>query len=228
MAARLQFYDQHLVPYVKRRFGDNAVLRGQRAFRREVDGSVLLELRDGESFLGASLLSLTDDVLSIGGTAFSSDHAVPSDVLDYFCLVLAQCMGCRWLDLGLTRPHFEDGVFAYKAKWRPSLLPVGPLKSPIRILPLRSSPAVTGFLSRNGFLERRGNGFIVRRLNPSGEPNETRLSELSVLAHRSGLDELIVACSGSGGALPKVESEHARLLELEPSDGLIDAFLRST
>lgn len=196
MPAKVEFYERFLLPYVRRRFGVAAVLPNSRTFRKEAQAAVLLELRADDALLGASLIRSDGESLFIGRTAFSSSQRAPSEVLDFFCFVLAQRLGCCWLDLGLTRPHLDDGVFRYKAKWRPQLAPTGGIKSRIRIRPLRPSAATLGFLSRNGFIERQAGKHFVRLLHMGGELGEDRLSQLTALAERASLDEMIVGLVG--------------------------------
>ena len=133
------------------------------------------------------------DTLLISRSALSPQPSLRyrSDLLDYFCFLLAQLTGMRRLDFGVSRAHLEDGVFLYKAKWRSRLGPSGPLKNSIHIRPVSRSAATLGFLQRNGFIERRAGGYAVRCLReraPSGD-EALRLSEL---ATRVGLDALIV------------------------------------
>lgn len=196
LPAKLEFYERVLLPYLGQRFGAGAVVPNARTYLKEAQASVLLELRAAGAFLGASLLKREGDTLFIGRTAFAPQQAAPSEVLDYFCVVLAQRLGCRWLDLGLTRPHVEDGVFLYKSKWRPRLVPPGALKGTIRIRPLRPSAATLGFLSRNGFIEQHAGEHFVRRLHMGGAPGGEALETLSALAVRLGLDGMIVAFPG--------------------------------
>jgi hypothetical protein len=124
----------------------------------------------------------------------SLEHAARyrSDLLDYFAFVVAQLLGCTALDFGVSRPHLDDGVFAYKAKWRARLLAPGSLKGAIRISASRPSAATLGFLRRNGFLERRGAGFVVRRLEPPEPPTAALRAELDELAARSGLTTIVL------------------------------------
>ena len=225
LPAKLEFYERYLLPQVKQRFGAAAVVPNRRTYRGEADVSVLFELRAADEFLGASLLKRDGDTLFIGRTAFSPAQVVPSEILDFFCLVLAQRLGCRWLDLGLTRPQLDDGVLLYKAKWRPRLVPPGALKSAIRIRPLRASAATLGFLSRNGFIERRAGRYVVRRLRMAGEPGVEALGEISALAERAGVDEMLVAFPGAterAAAAPK----RTRLCALGSRNDALEAFLR--
>lgn len=187
-AADRSFYDEIYVPYIRSRFGRNAVMPDRRAFARESRDGVLLTLRRHGLLSAGALLARRGDVLAIGKSALNvaDDMAHRSELLDYFCLLLAQKLGCRWLDLGLSRAHLDDGVFRYKCKWRPQIMPNGGLRKSIRIYPVTRSPATLAFLRRNGFIERQGERFVVRRLH-DGAPHEREGGATDAVAARCGL-----------------------------------------
>ncbi len=223
MPAKLDFYERCLLPFLESRFGSGAVVPKRRTYQREADSSVLFKLYAGSEFLGASLLKHDFNTLFVGRTAFCSERAAPSEVLDFLCLVLAQRLSCRYLDLGLTRPHVEDGALAYKSKWGPHLVSSGSLKSSIRIRPLRASAATLGFLSRNGFIERQARRFVVRRLRIGSEPDANTLSEFAALAERVSLDRIIVGFSGDSSRAVTHGRVTSRALNV--ADDPIRAFL---
>jgi len=228
--AKEAFYDGLYLPYVRHRFGPAAIVPGRSLFLAQARDGVLLELVLGERRVGAALLGRRHDTAFIGKSALSLDDSRPYrfDLLDYFCLLAAQLSGCRYVDFGVSRAHLDDGVFANKAKWRPELVPAGGLKSSIRIRPVRASAATAGFLERNGFIERRGERFVVRRLHGDAPPDAADAAEAGELARRSGLDTLIIAYAG-GGEVPAPLSAHApfpRLQRLDSAAGVLEAFLR--
>ena len=198
--AKAAFYNDVYLPYVTQRFGAAAIVANQRALLHQARHGVLLELRlDGQP-IGATLVGREADTLYMSKSALVLGNSAPRafDLLDYFCFLLAQLARCRWLDFGVSRPHLEDGVFVNKTKWRPELAVAGGLKTDLRIRPMNRSPATLGFLSRNGFIERRGGQFIVRRLLTEGMPSPRDAAEIGDLATRSGLDALIVAFCDAG------------------------------
>jgi hypothetical protein len=227
MSAMSDFYERQLLPFTKKRFGPGAIVPNRRTYRAEAEASILFELRAQGELLGASLLKRDGETLFVGRTAFAPSSEAPCEVLDFLCLVLAQRLGCRYLDLGLTRPSLDDGVLSYKAKWRPQLVPAGALKSAIRIRPLKSTAATLGFLSRNGFIEHRSGRYVVRRLSMTGEPAGAALAEFSALAERTGVDEAVVAFPGaeSNAAAPAART---RLCPLGVADDPVAAFLKSS
>ncbi len=193
-AAAHDFYHRMYVPFLTRRFGAEAIVASERSFLRQSERSGILELWLAKQLVGAVLVRQYGDTLFIGKNAVTLEHTVPyrSDLLDYFCFLIAQLCGCRWLDFGVSRPHLEDGVFINKAKWRPELASAGGLRTSLRIRPTRNSPAAIGFLRRNGFIERRGGEFVVRRLEPECAPERRDLERTNALVARSGLDAMIM------------------------------------
>jgi hypothetical protein len=202
-SAKRVFYDRLYTPYIARRFGREGIVRSERAFLRESEHAVLLALHLEGQMSGATLLSRRGDVLAMGKSALNVEHdaADRSELLDYFCLLLAQKLG-----FGVSRPHVDDGVFRYKCKWRPRLVPSGGLKSVLRIRPVVRSEATLAFLRRNGFIERRRGRFFLRQLRTDAGTLQERV-ELGQLAARSGLDRLIVAFANG-------EPAHASSTEL--------------
>jgi hypothetical protein len=200
-AAFPDFYRALYAPYLRERFGSAAIVPSERAFLRQTHGAVLLTLRVAGELVGATVLKQAGDTLLISRSALSLRHSLRyrSDLLDYFCFLVAELTGARWLDFGASRPHVEDGLLLNKAKWRPRLAPSGAWKHSIHIRPVSRSSATFGFLQRNGFIERRGGTFTVRCLRERAPAADEAL-RLGTLATRVGLDEWSVAYRGADEA----------------------------
>jgi hypothetical protein len=229
-AAKLDFYTRVYVPFLKQRFGANANVRDERTFLREAQDALLMQLSLDGSMIGGTIVKRRGDALLADKTGLAPEHEVPgsSMVLDYFCFLVAQIFACKWLDFGISRPHVEDGVFRYKCKWRTELAAAHGLKPALRIRPISNSRATMGFLSRNGFIERRGERFVVRRLLTGRVPSSDEIAESDALAARSGLDALIVALSrpGNAEAIPR-NVGRTRITALDASLAPAEAFLRT-
>lgn len=222
---RAEFYRRLYKPYVARRFGRAAVLSDEAAFLRDSADAALLALRDGDRMIAGSVLTRSGEVLAIGWTGIDPELPVSdrADLLDYYCVLLAQKLGCRVVDFGRSRPHLDDGVFRYKCKWGTRLVPGGgPLKPRIRIRPLSRSPAVLSWLARNGFVERRDGRFLVRRLGDDATDDV-----LESAAARARLDGIVVAGTGPDAAHPATGGRVRRVV-LPPGVDPVTAFLRLT
>jgi hypothetical protein len=197
-AAARAFYERLYLPFVTERFGPDAIVPDERSFLRQAESSGILQLRIADEIVAAVLVKQRGETFYIGKSAVSVEHDTPyrSDLLDYFCFLLAQLCGCRWLDFGSSRPHVEDGVFLNKAKWRPELVPAGSVRTSLRIRPTRSSPAALAFLRRNGFIERRQGAFVVRRLAPEVAAGAAEVERANASAVRVGLHALVMVTPG--------------------------------
>ncbi|MEO8464157.1 MAG: hypothetical protein ABI640_02360 [Gammaproteobacteria bacterium] len=192
-SALVDFYRSLYVPFLRERFALAAVVPSERAFLRQASGAGLLTLRIAGDLVGAQVVKRARDTLFIGKSALSLHHSQRnrSELLDYFSFLVAQITGSRWLDFGASRPHLEDGVLLYKAKWRPRLAPNGLLKNRIHIRLVSRSAAIYGFLQRNGFIERFGRDYVVRRLVEHA-PGADEAAQVAELATRVGLAALVV------------------------------------
>jgi hypothetical protein len=161
------FRRDFLLPNLNERYGSAAIVAADDAFMRECRDMTRLNLHHEDSIVAASLVEIEGTRLMIRKSAVKpglKSLRGRSDILDYYCLLLAQLAGCRTLDFGLSRPHLEDGTLRYKSKWGTRIVPAGGLKARIRIDPLRFTAATRAFLRRSYFLQRDAQGFVVRIL----------------------------------------------------------------
>src|SRR5690606_15013369 len=116
------FYENLYVPYVTQRFGPAAFVVDPTSFYQECRRGVLLRLTHEKRVVGAALLRPIGRTMAVvwsalavrgGGDALRG----VTDSLDYFSLLYAHMTGCRWLDLGPSRPDLCDGILRYKSKW---------------------------------------------------------------------------------------------------------------
>jgi hypothetical protein len=155
------FYDSLYRPYIVQRFGASALVVDRDSFLRECGRGVLLRLFREGALLGAALLRPLGMTMAVVWSALDPARAVAetrgaTDALDYFSLLYAHRAGCRWLDLGPSRPDLCDGVLRYKAKWGGEIHP-GLAPQPAIHLSCRSDrESVRGFLGRHVFLARAG------------------------------------------------------------------------
>jgi len=161
----LDFRNRVLGPYLQEQYGPAAILPAENAFLDEFGRLIRLDLLCDDRPVATNLVDLRERRLVI---AKGAPHAgFPelkgrTDVLDYFTVLLSQLLRCDAVDFGLSRPHLDDGVLRYKAKWGTRLRPCGGLKTPIRIFVHRLGAGSRAFLRHNRFLERDGDGFRLR------------------------------------------------------------------
>ena len=158
-AAQASFYERLYAPWIARRFGDAGLIVDRRRFLAECRRGVILELLRGEAVVGAALLRPLGRSLAVVWSALDP-AAGPlrgaSDTLDYFSLLYASQSGCRWLDLGPSRPDLHDGILRYKAKWGCELYAGRVPQARILVGCNGEGPVETAFLERQAFVLREG------------------------------------------------------------------------
>ncbi len=187
------FYHTLYLPFAATRFGAAAAVLPRAAFMRRFAAAAVLTLRSGGDVLAANLLTLSgDNTLVVAKTGLAADaqnEPGTADLLDYVSLLLAAVLRCRWVDLGASHAHLDDGTLRYKAKWHGELLAQPRLKRSARIDVLRDTAASRGFLRRNRFIQTGSGGFFVRALGPASafsDADRRLAARLKLMAHVSG------------------------------------------
>ncbi len=194
--ALTDFYRELHLPYVQARFGKDALVVDEATFLRETRNATRLNLIHNNAVVAASLVERDGEKLLIRRSSMKTGAEWlkgRADVLDYFCLLLAQLLDCTILDFGRSRPHILDGPFRYKAKWRTRIVPSGGSEPATCISPIRPTAATLAFLRRNYFIQQADNTFFVRILydNDSAADTITRLEEKT---KNLGLAQVLLAC----------------------------------
>ncbi len=222
-----RFKTELLNPGLQGRFGRGAIVAADDRFVKQCRGMFRLDLEHENTLVAANLLEYRSRRLTIRKSASKpgmEELRGRADVLDYFCLLTAQLLGCRTLDFGLSRPHLEDGSFRYKAKWGTRIVPVGGLKADMRIAPRRYTAAVRAFLRRAYFLQRAERGFAVRVLCDADSP-PTANWRLWRLADIDGIErvELLHERHAPPSGIPPAWSDRVRTREVSLTSGLREA-----
>ena len=169
--ARREFYRRLLVPYTDMRFGDESLLPDERVFLHETRGSTRIDLLHDGEVVGTSLVDIEPPRIAIVRTALpvgTDGLRGRFEILDFFCLLLAQLTGCGVLDFGRSFPHAEDGALRYKAKWGTRIVHPGGREPPTCISVVQPSAAALAFLRRNYFVQRTAAGLGLRVLADAG------------------------------------------------------------
>lgn len=117
------FYRQLYRPYVKSRFGPEAVLVTEKAFLAQCRTGPLAKLFIGDQWVAAMLLQLSGKRLRLGWFGASIDPPPPgaSEVLDVLSMHYASDCGVERVILGNSRPCLADGVVRYKSRFHPHI-----------------------------------------------------------------------------------------------------------
>jgi hypothetical protein len=190
------FYRELHLPYVQSRFEEDALVVDEATFLRETRATTRLNLIHNNEIVAASLIERDDDRLLISRSSMAAGVSLlrgRSDILDYFCLLLAQLTGCTILDFGRSRPYILDGSLRYKAKWRTRIVPSGGSEPATCISPIKRSPATLAFLRRNYFIQQADKTSYIRILYDQDSPADT-IASLAEKTRNLGLTEVRLAC----------------------------------
>ena len=154
-AAARQFYRDYYVPYVGERYSDSAELVSEARFMRECRSGQILQLLQDDHLLGMALLRQRDATLSAVWTGVQLIPEPPAgvtDALDYYSLLYANQLNCRWFDLGGSRARLNDGLLRYKQKWGATIFRGRVPQAALVIQPLSHAPALGRWFMRNPFI----------------------------------------------------------------------------
>lgn len=194
--APVDFYRELHLPHVRARFGNDALAVDEAEFLHETRNTTRLNLIHEDSIVAASLVDTDGDRLRIrrSSTATNAEWLKGrSDVLDYFCLLLAQLLSCKYLDFGRSRPFITDGPLRYKAKWQTRITPAGGLKPDTCVSPIRPTAATLSFLRRNHFIQN-ANGTSVVRVLYDNDSTPDAIIRLVKTTRNLGLHEVQLVC----------------------------------
>ena len=210
LEAKRRFYDTLHVPYLRSRHGNRAKIPSVGNFVRDAAAHSVLELHHDDTAVAGVTIAKSRNALVVkksGQLLGRDDLPRRSDLLDYFCLLLAQMTECSFLDLGHTRPHLEDGLFRNKSKWRPRVVCPSSHKTDIRISPTHASANVLGFLVRNYFIQRFDGNVGIRLMENDDSPRSIDYGDLCRLSRNAGLDRVVVESTSSGSLSPGNNSD---------------------
>lgn len=168
---RMQFFQELYRPFLRARFGADAIVVDEDRFRHETRGAGVLRLWSGNEVVAGALVRAVGTELQIvwfGARTDAVDRGLKgfADALDYAALCLARRGGFERLHFGSSRPSLADGVLRYKQKWgaTPALgrLP----RADLRLAVDPASAAARGFLSRARLIVRVGSA--LHELTPAG------------------------------------------------------------
>ncbi len=190
------FYRELHLPYVQARFGKDALAVDEATFLRETRNATRLNLIHENAIVAASLVKRDGEKLLILRSSMKTGAEWlkgRSDVLDYFCLLLAQLLGCTIMDFGRSRPHILDGALRYKAKWQTRIVPSGGAEPVTCISPIKRTAATLAFLRRNYFIQQTNSTSFVRILYDNDSAADT-IARLEEMTKNLGLKQVQLAC----------------------------------
>jgi hypothetical protein len=113
------FNEKMYLPYMTKRHGEEALIDDLNTIWKSSPAPVLIAIMEHGVIVGASLIRKSGESLYfkrmglLDGNNDYRRHGVIG-ALYYFGIVEGQRMGCRYFDLGGTRPFLTDGLTKYK------------------------------------------------------------------------------------------------------------------
>jgi hypothetical protein len=217
-----EFHDRLYSPYVTKRFGPAAHVVERERFLTECRRGALLRLVREDALLGAALLRPVGRTMAVVWSALdpAKDGSAlrgVTDALDYFSLLYAHLHGCRWLDLGPSRPDLYDGTLRYKAKWRGEIYRGLAPQSEVTWRCNATSAAAPGFLRRHAFLVRAAGG--LRAVTVTDGDAGAAGSRLATMWNPGVRDYRVIALSPPGDGLAAVARDFSgRMSIVEAKD----------
>jgi hypothetical protein len=115
-----EFFNKKIyIPYISSRYGEEALIDDLKKFWNSRPSPVIMAVKEEGLIVGASLIRRSEDslfLLRVGLLDGNDEYRLHGVIgaLYYFGIVEGQKMGCRYFDLGGTRPFLTDGLTKYK------------------------------------------------------------------------------------------------------------------
>lgn len=216
------FYHRMYVPYIKERYGDEAIIVPETKFLRKCRRGQLMQLiRGGKVIYGALINNIGPLSIEWVGVPDNLEPEMlkgASAALDYFIILYAYEYGNQTIDFGPSRPLLNDGLFQYKRKWGTYLQDSRVPRGDILLKPLNFTIPIISFFVNNHFITRDGKRLVGKILFNEHRLNVNDLEHIKKCYFIESLDHLkIFALSGiedDAREFAKVESHKLRLFDL--------------
>jgi hypothetical protein len=113
------FKDKIYLPYITKRHGEEALIEDLNILWKSSPSPFLIAIKENGVIVAASLVRKSGDLLDLmrlgllDGNEEYLRHGVIGAIY-YYNVVEGQKMGCRYIDIGGTRPFLTDGLTRYK------------------------------------------------------------------------------------------------------------------
>ena len=116
------FNEKFYLPYITKRHGEEAWIEDLNKTWDQSPAPLLIAVREDGAFVGESLIIKSGDSLRLLrlGLLDGNDDYLRHGVIGalyYFSILEGQKSGCRYIDLGGTRPFLTDGLTKFKSRF---------------------------------------------------------------------------------------------------------------
>lgn len=113
------FNEKFYLPYISKRHGDEALIENLKVFWDSTPSPAVMYIKENGVIVGGSLVRKEGDTLEglrlglLDGNEEYLRHGVVGAIY-YYGVIEGQKMGCRYMDVGGSRPFLTDGLTKYK------------------------------------------------------------------------------------------------------------------
>ena len=162
------FNERFYLPYMKNRHGDEAFIEDLHSMWKSYKNPQIMVVKENGNIAGMSFLRVTEEILYLKRTGLIDgneeylSHGVIGAVY-YFGILEGLKMGCKYVDLGGSRPFLKDGLTRHKMGIGGEFeLNLDPSKEYLWFGVNEKSPAATEYLSRHPFMHLSKDFRLVR------------------------------------------------------------------
>jgi hypothetical protein len=152
------FKDRFYQPYMNNKHGEEAFIEDLNIMWKSCDHPLLMAIKENGVIVGMLFLKKSKEQLCLmrlgllDGNKDLLNHGVIG-AMYYFGILEGQKMGCKYVDLGGTRPFLTDGLTKYKVGWGGEFVPdLCPTKEYLWFTVNQRSSAAKEFLRCNPFM----------------------------------------------------------------------------
>jgi len=115
-----EFFNEKIyIPYISKRYGEEALIDDIEKFWKASPSPVIMAVKEQGVIVGASLIRISEEslyLIRLGLLDGNDEYRLHGVIgaLYYFGIVEGQKTGCRFFDLGGTRPFLTDGLTKFK------------------------------------------------------------------------------------------------------------------
>ena len=159
------FYREFYAPYLRSRFGPDAVVVPEARMIAQLRGKILAKLFQDDRWLLGLALAHEGKVVRFDwfGSAQNPPPVGASETLDWLCIQHAKDLGARQVVMGSSRPCLSDGIVRYKLKFGARFTATRLPPAQLAICVRTDQPAVFACLQQQPLIRvQRGRTFVYR------------------------------------------------------------------
>jgi hypothetical protein len=194
-----EFYVDMYVPYIRRRFGDGAIIAPEGRVMKHARSGALLQILCGTEVVAGTVLQRRDNMVrSLWMGMRHADGSRPSGVTSaiyYHTISYAFDEHFRRVDFCGSRPLLSDGVYDTKRRWGAAVYDDFSLES-LLIMPNNLNTGVQAFLRACPWIARQGDSLIGKVLLDDRTHSLDDLRRIGQRIGSEGLDAVHLYSNG--------------------------------